>query len=88
MEVHFTRRFEKQLDSIKDEKLRKEIDKAIRWVERAKTTKTIPSIKKLRNAKNSYRIRIGDFRIGLLILSTDVIFMDMDHRKDFYRRFP
>lgn len=36
-----------------------------------------------------YRIRIGDYRIGLQIESDNLVyFVAFDHRRDIYRHFP
>ena len=35
-----------------------------------------------------YRIRIGNYRIGLQIENELVYFVAFDHRKDIYRNFP
>ena len=57
-------------------------------VKDAETLRDIPNLKKLKGHKSAYRIRIGDFRIGLYINGDTAIFADFDHRKDIYKRYP
>ena len=49
-----------------------------------------PHIEKMSGAKNKYRIRIGNFRVGFAIYSKEkqIIFLRVMARKDFYRHFP
>jgi len=37
---------------------------------------------------NSYRIRVGDYRIGIEIFGNTVEVIRTLHRKEFYRYFP
>jgi len=48
----------------------------------------IIGVKALKNAQNKYRIRIGDYRIGLSVENDAVEVMRVKHRKEFYRYFP
>lgn len=45
-------------------------------------------IKKLKGYENAYRIRVGDYRIGLTFDGEVVIFFRVLHRKEFYTYFP
>jgi len=46
------------------------------------------NLKKLTGYKNSYRIRLGSYRIGIVIEDKTVIFAAFDHRADIYKYFP
>jgi mRNA interferase RelE/StbE len=48
----------------------------------------IPNIKKLKGFKSAYRIRMGDYRIGIIFQHRTVYFMAFANRKDIYRIFP
>jgi mRNA-degrading endonuclease RelE of RelBE toxin-antitoxin system len=37
---------------------------------------------------NRYRIRVGDYRIGIEVQGNKVEMMRVLHRRDFYRYFP
>lgn len=48
----------------------------------------IQNVKAMKNYPKRYRIRIGDFRIGIEIQGDTVEVMRLLHRKEFYRYFP
>ena len=48
----------------------------------------IKSLKKIRGHKNAYRIRVGDYRIGIFIQKETITFSRVLHRRDVYRYFP
>jgi mRNA-degrading endonuclease RelE of RelBE toxin-antitoxin system len=48
----------------------------------------IGNLKKLKGDENAYRIRIGDYRLGIFFDGETVIFARVLHRKDIYRYFP
>ncbi len=54
----------------------------------ASSLEQIPSIKKLKGFKTAYRIRSGNYRIGIALQNEKVIFVAFAHRKDIYRIFP
>ena len=88
MKVTFLKHFYKDLDRITSAGLRSDILIAIENVEKATKLSDIPDLKKLKNYRNAYRIRIGDFRIGLFIEKGTVEFARIVHRKDIYKLFP
>lgn len=48
----------------------------------------ISNLKKLRGFKGYYRIKIGDYRIGLTYNEHLIILVRILHRKDIYKHFP
>ncbi|MBW2740306.1 MAG: type II toxin-antitoxin system RelE/ParE family toxin, partial [Deltaproteobacteria bacterium] len=56
-------------------------------VELAETTSRITNLKKLKGESSYYRIRFGNYRIGIKIEGDSVIFIRALHRKDIYRYF-
>ncbi len=58
-------------------------------LEKAGTVQEIPHIKKIEGYKSYYRIRMGDYRLGLEAISNkEVVLLRFLHRKDIYRYFP
>jgi len=45
-------------------------------------------LKKLNGYNFHYRIRIGEYRIGLKVVGDTIVFVTFDHRKDIYKTFP
>jgi mRNA interferase RelE/StbE len=48
----------------------------------------LPDVKKMQGYDSLYRIRLGDYRIGIEVVADQVIFVRFLHRKDIYRYFP
>ncbi len=88
MRVVFLRRFSKDLDSISNRVVERALDEFIAEVESATSLKNYPNIKKLAGHKNAFRLRIGDYRVGLFVSGDVVEFARVLHRKDIYNVFP
>ena len=88
MKIEFTRKFESQVDRLRDEKLKLEIANAVRTVIAANTLQDIPGLKKLSGFETAFRIRTGNYRIGVLYQSGIIYFAAFAHRRDIYKQFP
>ena len=73
---------------IKDTSLLKRVQKTLEEVETAGSVLEIRHLKKLRAEGHYYRIRLGDYRIGLIIEGDTVVFVRLLHRSEIYRYFP
>jgi len=88
MNTTFRRSFTRDLRRIKDRRVLGGVQQAIENVEAADTQSDIANLKKLTNTINCYRIRVGDYRIGIIIEGDGVEFIRCLHRRDLYRYFP
>lgn len=88
MKVEFLSKFNKDLEKLEIDHVRNVALKAIYMVDKANHFADIPNIKKLRGHKDAYRIKIGDYRIGLFIKDNVAEFARIMHRKDIYTFFP
>jgi mRNA interferase RelE/StbE len=88
MEIIFLDKFEKDIDKIKSKSVKSSIIKIIEHVEKANSISEIKNLKKLKGFSSAYRIRMGDFRIGVFIEENKVEFARIIHRKDIYKMFP
>lgn len=88
MEVLFTKSFHKEISRIRDKKLAHLVEVAILNVKSSRSVHGINSLKKLSGYKNAYRIRIGNYRIGLVVENNVAIFSAFYSRKDIYKYFP
>ncbi|MBE9128612.1 MULTISPECIES: type II toxin-antitoxin system RelE family toxin [unclassified Coleofasciculus] len=88
MNIEFRKSFEKDLGSIRDTTLLQRIRAVIEEVETAENLSEVTNIKKLKGDGDYYRIRVGDYRIGITVNEDTVIFVRVLHRKDVYRYFP
>ncbi|MCC5906600.1 MAG: type II toxin-antitoxin system RelE/ParE family toxin [Balneolaceae bacterium] len=88
MIVRFHKAFTKDLSKIKDKATREKIKKAILKMEKAPSPDKITNLKAIKGEKDAYRLRAGDYRIGLY-LKTDVLeLVRVAHRKSIYDIFP
>jgi mRNA interferase RelE/StbE len=85
LNVEFRGSFVSDLRSIRDQSLKRRVQEVIELVERADTLQEIGGIRKLRGGDQYYRVRIGDYRLGLILDEDTVIFVRFLHRKDVYR---
>jgi mRNA interferase RelE/StbE len=88
VKIEFRKSFEKDLSKIRDEDLLTRIRTVIEEVEAATDLLEVSSIKKLKAEKAHYRIRVGDYRIGLIMAEDVIDFVRVLHRKEMYRYFP
>ncbi|BAY23174.1 hypothetical protein NIES2100_29380 [Calothrix sp. NIES-2100] len=76
------------MSKIKDETLLQRIQTVIEEVENAENLAEVNNVKKLKADGDYYRIRVGDYRIGLTISDNAIVFVRALQRKDIYRYFP
>jgi mRNA interferase RelE/StbE len=88
MEILFERSFERDLKKIRDKRLLRQVRNVIHQVETAAGLNELTNIKKLQSFESYYRIRIGEYRIGIELSQGKVIFVRLLARKDIYRYFP
>jgi mRNA interferase RelE/StbE len=86
--VAFRSSFARDLSRITDKSLLRRIREAIENVEHAQSITDLPNLKKLKSSKNYYRLRIGDYRIGLALEDDVLVFARFLNRKEIYRYFP
>jgi mRNA interferase RelE/StbE len=65
MIVEFDKSFYRTLNKLKDPLVLKKVEHAILKLEAANSMNDVAELNKLTGYKNYYKIRIGDYRIGL-----------------------
>jgi mRNA interferase RelE/StbE len=88
MEIKIDKSFQKDTRRIKDKSILQRIANTIANIQRAKNLEDIKNLKKIRGTHSMHRIRIGDYRLGIIITDTAVEFVRCLHRKDIYKYFP
>jgi len=84
----FRNSFLKDLKAIRDKQLLSRVKETIELVENADSLTALHNLKPLKGEKNYYRIRIGEYRLGLAVQNDNVAFVWFLHRKEIYRYFP
>lgn len=88
MKTAFKEAFRRDLLSVRDKSLLRRVKEVIETIEASPSLADLPNLKALKGAKNHFRLRIGDYRVGLVVDDETVIFVRLLRRKDIYRYFP
>ena len=88
MKTAFRDSFAKDLKNIRDKTALKRIKELIEAVELSESLSPMPNLKKLKGHEHYYRLRAGDYRVGLALKGDTVIFVRVLNRKDIYKYFP
>ena len=88
MIVEFTKSFKKDIENISDQKVLTHLKQLLQSLEQIATPGDIHNLKKLKSSGNYYRIRLGDYRIGLKFEENKFTLVRFLHRKEVYRYFP
>jgi mRNA interferase RelE/StbE len=88
-ETLYTKTFLKELNELPD-KVRKKAESIVFDKLVNQNPFEIGSIEKMKGYKDKYKIRIGDYRIGLTIdkISGTILLQRLVHRRDIYNKFP
>ncbi len=87
MRLEFKESFLRDLKKIKERKIKQEIKKLIETVEQASLNE-VKDVKKIKGYKDFYRIKMGNYRVGIKKTKDSIIFVRILHRKDIYKYFP
>lgn len=87
MQTSFRRSFERDLKRIKDRELQERITQAVASVASVSDLSQVPAIRRMKKARH-YRIRVGNYRLGLVLVGGTVVFTRVLHRRTIYKYFP
>ena len=93
MNFEISKAFQKSFDRLQDKRLAAAILAVIDETSQAKQLSDITHLKKLKGHQTAYRIRVGNYRIGVFIEpdtsgQLSVTLSAFSHRKDIYKNFP
>ena len=88
MQVAYEAAFLRDLRRVRSKKIRRQVQQVIDEVKRASSPHEILGLTKLRGYETFYRIRVGDYRMGIEIVDDTIIFVRFLHRRGIYRYFP
>ncbi|MGH8613062.1 MAG: type II toxin-antitoxin system RelE family toxin [Gammaproteobacteria bacterium] len=88
MKTTFRQSFARDLKKIKDRAMLERIKQAIGQVETAQALNDVKDLTKLSGGNNYYRIRVGDYRLGIVVEAETVEFVRCLNRREIYRYFP
>lgn len=89
MQVEYRQLFLKDLKKLKKQPIYKKVfNLAFDILPSAEDLQNIGNVKAMKGYPNRYRIRIGDYRVGIEVSGDLLEVMRVLHRKEFYRYFP
>lgn len=88
MVIHVEKTFLKDISKTKDKSLLIDLQNVISNLKHLNSLSEIPNLKKLSGKNNYYRIRIGNYRIGISLINNEITLIRFLHRKDIYKYFP
>ena len=88
MKIRFEKTFAKDVDKIRDKSVLKKLRVVISTIESTDLVQNIPNLKKIEGYTSFFRVKLGDYRLGLQMSRKEVVFVRILHRKDIYRHFP
>ncbi len=88
MEVIITRQFAKDVEKELNKTYQLKLADIIKQLQTATALQEIQNVKKLKGHKSAYRIKMDDYRIGLIFKEQQLLLSRVMNRKEIYRYFP
>ena len=88
MKIVVQKSFEKDIAKVRDKGLALKVLALIEELETIQKLNEIPHLKKIKTKDNFYRIRVGQYRLGLKLEEDTLILLRFMDRKDIYKYFP
>jgi mRNA-degrading endonuclease RelE of RelBE toxin-antitoxin system len=89
VDVQYRRLFLKDLKKLKGQPVYEKVyNLAFFTLPSIETIQSLNQVKPMKGYPNRYRIRVGNYRIGIEINGDVVVMMRVLHRHEFYRYFP
>lgn len=88
MKLRYLKSFLRDLEKLKDKKTKQQIKVQIEQIKSAEKQSEIQQLKKIKGHSYAYRIRFGNYRMGLFIEKDTVTFARFIKRNDIYKLFP
>jgi len=88
MKVRIDKTFRRDVRKINAQGLNQKIHLVILEAIDADNFQQIRNLKKLKGGSNHFRIKVGNYRLGLIIDGNTIDFIRCLHRKDIYKYFP
>jgi mRNA interferase RelE/StbE len=89
LKVEYRQLFLKDLKKLKKQPVyQRVLNLAFEILPNTEDLKDLSNVKAMKGYPNRYRIRIGDYRIGIEVSGEQLEMMRVLHRREFYRYFP
>jgi len=89
MKLLYGKRFSKDLDAIRHEaKVKKKLLELIEQIKETDSLANLKGVRKIEGYQNYFRIKVGNYRLGIKLTKKRIELIRFLHRKEIYRRFP
>ena len=89
MRILYTKSFDRDIGDVKNNpEMKKRLLEVIGRLGEVESLDEVHGIKKIEGYESYYRLRIGDYRLGIKLAEDTLELIRFLHRKDIYRRFP
>ena len=88
MKRRYLKSFLRDIEKLKDPQTKQHIKTQIEQIKSAEKQNEIRQLKKIKGHPYAYRIRLGNYRMGLFIEKDIVTFVRFVKRNDIYKLFP
>lgn len=85
----YAKRFSKDIDAIQNNsEVKKNLLETIERLKHSDSLAELNGVRKMEGYSKYYRIKIGEYRLGIKLNNNVLELIRFLHRKDIYRRFP
>jgi mRNA interferase RelE/StbE len=89
MRLRYAKSFEKDIVEVRhNAETRKRLAVVIQNLKSIGSFRELHGIRKIEGYENYYRLRVGDYRLGIKLVNDVIELIRFLHRKEIYRRFP
>lgn len=89
MKILYTKSLERDIDDVRSNPdIRKRLLGVIEKLKEIDSLVEVPGVRKIEGYASYFRIKIGDYRLGIKMAGDTLELIRFLHRKDIYRRFP
>ncbi|WP_299671467.1 type II toxin-antitoxin system RelE/ParE family toxin [uncultured Polaribacter sp.] len=88
MEIIYLRQALKDVNKIKNSKLKLKLAEVVADLKKSENLSEINNVKSMSGYSDAYRIRIGDYRLGIFYSDETITIARFLKREDIYKLFP
>ena len=88
MTIDYKATFLRDIKKLKDKEQAARLKEIISEIKAVNSISEIKNIRKIEGSPNHYRIKTGDYRIGLVLSGEKIVLVRCLNRKEIYRYFP
>ena len=88
MEIRYRTSFGRDLRRERNSDLRRRVERIVEQLQSAPSVASVSGLAAMQGHANHYRVRVGDYRLGIIVDGDTAILVRFLHRRDIYRHFP